>query len=114
MTHDRKGEGMEYRVALKGSGRAELAAYGMADAEHQVEKEIRRTWPEAVVEVLDVARTGTGHIVEEFAVRYRLAGLLQVSADDPAAARTTALRDLRSRFAGTRHSHIEWDPACTS
>lgn len=101
----------EYRVALKGRGHAEVAAYGMADAEHLVEKEIRTAWPGAVVEVLDVARTGTGRIVEEFAVRYRLAGLVQVSAEDPLGARRAALRDLRTRFAGTRHARIEWEPA---
>jgi hypothetical protein len=100
----------EHVVALKGGGRVELAAYGVADAEHQVEKELRAAWPEAKVEVLDVARAGAaGRIVEEFAVRYRLRGTLAVDAESPAEARRAALRELRGRFAGTRHARIEWD-----
>ena len=38
-------------MAVRGAGRVELAAYGLADAEHQVEKELRALWPDAVVEL---------------------------------------------------------------
>ena len=96
-------------MALKGGARVELAAYGLADAEHQVEKEVRAAWPEAAVSVLDVSRVGVGRIVEEFAVRYRVRGTVTVRADTPAEARRAALRFLRDRFAGTRHARIEWD-----
>ena len=48
---------MEHAVAVRGTGRVELPAYGLADAEHQVEKELRALWPGATVEVTDVART---------------------------------------------------------
>jgi hypothetical protein len=98
-------------VALKGSGRVELAAYGVADAEHQVEKEVRAAWPEARVEVLEVSRAGAqGRIVEEFAVRYRVRGTVTVEVEDAKEARRTALRELRGRLAGTRHARIAWDP----
>jgi hypothetical protein len=98
-------------VALKGSGRVELAAYGVADAEHQVEKEVRAAWPQARVEVLEVSRAGAqGRIVEEFAVAYRVRGTVTVEVDDAKEARRTALREVRGRLAGTRHARIAWDP----
>lgn len=98
-------------VALKGSGRVELAAYGVADAEHQVEKEVRAAWPEARVEVLEVSRAGAqGRIVEEFAVRYQVRGTVSVEVEDAKEARRTALREVRGRLAGTRHARIAWDP----
>lgn len=98
-------------VALKGSGRVELAAYGMADAEHQVEKEVRAAWPEARVEVTEVSRAGAeGRIVEEFAVRYRVRGTVTVQVDDEKEARRAALREVRGRLEGTRHARIAWDP----
>jgi len=98
-------------VALKGSGRVELAAYGVADAEHQVEKEVRAAWPEARVEVLEVSRAGAqGRIVEEFAVRYRVRGTVTVEVEDAKEARRSALREVRGRLAGTRHARIAWDP----
>ena len=101
---------MEHRVELKGGARVELAAYGVADAEHQVEKEVRAAWPSARVDVLDVSRLGEpGRIVEEFAVRFRVRGTVSVDAESPAEARKAALRQVRERFAGTRHARIEWD-----
>ena len=100
---------MEHVVTVKGGGRVELAAYGLADAEHQVEKELRAAWPDARVDVLDVSRVGGGRIVEEFAVRYRVHATVTVSASTTAEARRAALRVLRDRFAGTRHARIAWD-----
>jgi len=98
-------------VALAGGARVRLAAYGLADAERQVEKEVAAAWPGAAVEVTDVARTeSAGRIVEEFAVRYRVRGSLTVEAADAVEARRAALRMLRERFEGTRHAHIAWDP----
>lgn len=101
----------EHRVTLAGGARVRLAAYGLADAERQVEKEVRAAWPEAEVDVVEVARTeGAGRIVEEFAVRYRLKGSVTVEAADAAEARRSALRMLHERFEGTRHARIAWDP----
>lgn len=100
---------MRHRVALAGRGRAELAAYGMADAEHQVQKELAAIWAGARVDVLGVSRVGA-HIVEEFAVDYRVTGTLDVDADDAADARPAALRLLRERLSGTRHARMEWEP----
>ena len=100
----------QHVVTVKGGGRVELPAYGIADAEHQVEKEIRAAWPDAAVDVLEVSRLAeAGRIVEEFAVRYRVRGALTVDAESPAEARRAALRQLRERFAGTRHARIAWD-----
>jgi hypothetical protein len=101
---------MRREVAVRGTGRVELAAYGVADAEHQVERELRECWPGARVELLEVARTlPEPRIVEEFAVRYRLRGTVAVEAERDDDARRAAFRALRERFAGTRHARIAWE-----
>jgi len=103
---------MRYDVVVKGGGRVELAAYGLADAEHQVEKEILAAWPEARISVTDVSRVDPEQrIVEEFAIRYRVSGSVTVSAESDTEARRLALRGLRDRFEGTRFARIVWDPA---
>ena len=95
---------------MAGTARVELAAYGVADAEHQVERELRERWPEARVELLEVARTlPEPRIVEEFAVRYRIRGTVPVEAESDEDARRAAFRTLRERFAGTRHERIAWE-----
>ena len=97
-------------VAVKGSARVELAAYGVADAEHQVEKELRALWPGARIVVLEVARVDPeSRIVEAFAIRYQLRGTVPVEAESDDAARRDAFRHLRERFAGTRHARIAWE-----
>src|SRR5690606_25145945 len=56
-------------VPLRGTGRVEVAAYGVADAEHLVQTELERLWPGARVRVPEVRRTGEEpRIVEEFEV----------------------------------------------
>jgi hypothetical protein len=101
-----------FEVAVKGGGRVELAAYGIADAEHQAGKELRAAWPEARVDVVEVSRSSDQpRIVEEFAVRYRVSGTVPVDAESVEEARRTALRTLRERFDGTRFAHVVWDPA---
>jgi hypothetical protein len=97
-------------VAVTGTARVELAAYGVADAEHQVEKELRELWPEARVDLLEVARTlPEPRIVEEFAIRYRIRGTVPVEAESDDDARRAAFRALRQRFAGTRHDRVAWE-----
>jgi GTP cyclohydrolase III len=98
-----------HRIPLRGSGRVELPAYGLADAEHQVEKEIHALCPDAAVDVLDVGRVDErSRIVEEFRVHYRVRASVEVNADSPAEARKSALRALRERFAGSRYERVAW------
>jgi len=99
-----------HAIAIRGTGWVELAAYGLADAEHQVEKELRALWPDASVEVLDVARMDErSRIVEEFRVRYRVRIRTAVEADTVADARRYALRLLRERGTGSRFERIAWE-----
>ncbi|HEV3049727.1 MAG TPA: hypothetical protein VGX50_05430 [Longimicrobium sp.] len=101
---------MEYAVAVRGAGRVELAAYGLADAEHQVEKELRALWPDALAEVTDVGRSNaSARIVEEFRVSYRLRGVVSAEGETEADARKAALRTLRDRFAGSRFERVTWE-----
>jgi hypothetical protein len=102
---------VEHAVAVRGGGTAVVPAYGLADAEHQVEKEIREAWPDAAVQVLDVARpSGPPRIVEDFAVTYRVHGTITVDADSAAAAPRAAFRVLRGLFDGTRYRDVRWEP----
>ena len=96
-------------VRVRGTGRVEVAGYGMADAEHRVEKELRELWPEARVEVAEVSRTGTGRIVEEFAVRYAVRGEVEAEGATEEEARRAALRGLRTRFTGSRYTQVAWE-----
>jgi hypothetical protein len=97
-------------VAVRGGGRVELAAYGMADAEHQVEKELLALCPDARVDVLEVARPAPeARIVEEFAVRYRLRATVAVEVEKEDEARRAALRLMNARLAGSRYARIAWD-----
>lgn len=98
-----------YVVPLRGSGRVEVVAYGMADAEHLVEKEILQRWPTASVEVVGIARVpGSGRIAEEFSADYRVRADVEVDAENAEAARRLALRRLHDALAGTRYHRIEW------
>lgn len=101
---------MPHRIPVRGTGRVELPAYGLADAEHQVEKEIHALWPDATVDVLDVGRVDQrSRIVEEFRVHYRVRTAVEAEAESPAEARKTALRMLRERFAGSRYARVAWE-----
>jgi Glu-tRNA(Gln) amidotransferase subunit E-like FAD-binding protein len=99
------------RIAVKGRGTVELPAYGISDAEHQVEKELQRAWPDARVSVVDVARTEESRrIVEEFAVRYRVAASVEVDAESDDDARRAAFRSVRERLRSTRYAGIVLEP----
>lgn len=90
-------------LRLRGTGRARVAAYGVADAEHLVEKEIARAWPDARVLVTGVERgAGDARIVEEFTVSYRITATL------PADTSRAAFQQARALLAGTRYERTEW------
>lgn len=100
---------MQRAVRVRGRGRATVAAYGMADAEAQVEKELGRLWPEAVVQVEEVARSGAHRIVEDFEVTYAVTGVAEVEVENPNDAPGAAFRQLRSRFEPSRFAHTSWE-----
>jgi hypothetical protein len=101
---------VEHEIRVRGRGRVQLPAYGLADAEHRVEKEISRLWPGTLVQVLDVARgEGEARIVEEFTVAYRLENTLRVEADSPESARAAAFRAARALLADSRYFRTEWE-----
>lgn len=99
----------EFAIAIRGAGRATVAAYGVADAEHLVEKELARAWPEARVDVVQVRREGQDRIVEEFEVAYRLAATVHVEAEDAGQAKGAAFRRAREHLSQTRYRLTEWD-----
>lgn len=100
---------MKQTVRIRGRGRVTVAAYGIADAEAQVEKELTRLWPEAVVRVDEISREGPSRIVEEFEVRYTVEGVAEVQVRQPGEAAAAAFRRLRERFEPSRYAGTAWE-----
>lgn len=89
-----------------------MAAYGLGDAEHLVEKEIARRWPGARVQVVDVGRPDdASRIVEELTVSFRLDATVEVEAESAQAAPATAFRQARGLLAGSRYHRTAWEAA---
>lgn len=102
---------MRYGLEINGRGSVTVAAYGLADAEHRVEKELQRLWPDARVEVAEVRRGGeVGRIVEEFEVVYRVSVRVEVEASSRDSAVTEALRHARTVLQGSRYSRTALEP----
>jgi hypothetical protein len=99
-----------FEILVEGRGSVVLPAFGLADAEHRVEKEIRQRLPDALVSIHSVERPpGTSHIVEEFSVSYGLRMRVPVDAADGDAAGPAAFRALRDRLEGTRYERTRWE-----
>ena len=105
---------MRKTVTVRGRGRAEVAAYGVQDAEHLVEKELARLWPEARVEVLEIRMGEAGRIVGEFVVTYRLTAAVEVEVEDEAEAPRHAYRHARGLLAGSRYAGITFEAPASS
>lgn len=92
-------------VRVRARGRVEVPAYGIADAEHLVEKEISRIWPGAQLRIESVSRVGPARIVEEFAVEYLVVGEVEVELEDADEEEPSrrAFAAVRKRLAGTRY-----------
>ena len=86
-----------------------VAAHGVADAEHLVEKEMRALWPGARIVVTTVERSGEPRIVEEFSLSYRVEGAVDAEGEDEAAARRAAFRSARERLASSRYRGTAWE-----
>jgi hypothetical protein len=100
---------VRFTVRVRGRGRVRIAAYGVADAEHLVEKELTRLWPGAVVRIEGIARAGPDGIVEEFDVAYRVEGEQEVTAEGEADAAPSAFRQLRHMLADSRYGRTAWE-----
>jgi len=97
-------------VRLVGRGRTTVAAYGLADAEDRVEKEIRARWAECSVQVPEIRRNAeTPRIADEFEVDYRVIGEVEVDAESIADARRDAFRVARARFENSPYWRIAWE-----
>jgi hypothetical protein len=99
-----------FEVRLQGRGRAEVAAAGVADAEHRVESDLARCWPDAHLQVREIRRSGEEpRIAEEFIVEFRLLASLAVEAADADSARSEAFRQARDRLRGSRFWGVSWE-----
>ncbi|CAN5725439.1 hypothetical protein BH23GEM8_BH23GEM8_22180 [soil metagenome] len=99
-----------FEVEIEGRGTVVLPAFGLADAEHRVEKEIVKRLPEARVSIHSVERPpDSSRIVEELSVTYSLRLRLPVEAADDAEAVPTAFRAVRDALIGTRYERTRWE-----
>ncbi len=100
---------MTFQVTISGRGRAAIAAYGVADAEHQAEKDLAGLWPRAAIQIVELRRPPSGRIVEEFDVGFTLRMTTVAEAPTAGAAGRSALRTARAAALATRYSRVEWD-----
>ena len=89
---------------VRARGRVEVAAYGTADAEHLVEKEMAGLWPGSRLRVESISRPGPVRIVEEFSVSYLVVGEVEVAQE---ASLKAAFSAVRGRLAGSRFAAAE-------
>ena len=102
---------MRFRVRIKGTGTATLAAQNSVDAERTLEKELTRALPGGVLDVREIRRMDeTPRIVKEFALTYVLTTEEDVEAEDEEGARPAAFRSARKALEGTRFARVAWDP----
>ena len=97
-------------MRVRGRGEVTVAAYGVGDAEHLVEKELRALWTDGRIRVGEIARCGPSRIVEDFRVGYVLEGTITIEATGAEAAASAAFRRLRAMLAGSRYQRTEWAP----
>ena len=95
---------------MTGTGRADVAAYGIADAEMTLEKELSRAWPGATLRIPEVHRTeAVRRIVESFELLYHLTLEVEVDAPDAESARRAARAAARQALRETRFARVVWN-----
>lgn len=98
-----------FSIEVRGRGRAIVAAYGLADAEHLVQKEIARAWPEARVTIVGVSRVGRSRIVEDLEVQYVITAAVEIEEDTHEKATGAAFRRARQMLSDTRYRMTAWE-----
>lgn len=102
-----------FDVVIHGTGTVEVAAYGVADAEATVEKELRKLLPGAAVRISEVRR-GDPHprIVEAFEVSYSVRIEMEIVGErNEDAARRRAFMAGRAAVEGSRFGRTTWERA---
>lgn len=100
---------MGRKVRVRGRGRVIVPAYGIADAEHLVEKELARLCPDASVRIEEISRVGPHRIVEEFDVAYMIDQVVGVAADSEKEGVAAAFKQARRRLEGSRYAGTRWN-----
>jgi hypothetical protein len=99
-----------YQGAVRGTGRLEIAAAGIADAEHQLARIVERFCPGCRLTVLEIRRAlGESRIAEHFRLYYRLEMGFSIESISPVEARRTAFRHARARAEDTELKMVEWE-----
>jgi hypothetical protein len=100
-----------FQAVLVGGGEVEVEAFGLADAEATLEKELRTALPGAVIGIREIRRAEPEEhrIVETFSGRYALRLPLEILAPDGESARRQAFAAGRRALAGTRFERAVWE-----
>ncbi len=103
---------MRYHALLVGSGVASIEAFGSADAEARLEKEVARALPGASLLIRALRRTEeTPRIVEGFDAEYLLRVRIDMEGNDEEGARRAAFASARQALSGTRFARVAWERA---
>ena len=103
---------MRFRARVRGQGTVEVPGYGVADAEHRLEKEIAALDPTATVQIREIRRVDSeARIVETFALSFAIRMELDVEEEEEGEARRKAFAAARDILKGSRYERVAWDKA---
>lgn len=97
-------------VRVSGRGAVELPGYGVADAEHRLEKELAAALPTATLRIEEIRRRDPApRIVEEYEIRFRLTATFEVEETDEEKRVRAAFAAGREALRGTRFEKVAWE-----
>lgn len=103
---------MRFRARLTGYGEAAIEAFGSADAEARLEKELARALPGSTLVIRALRRPeDEPRIVETFVAEYLLRSDLEVEGTNEESARRAAFSAARRALSGSRFQRVAWDRA---
>lgn len=96
-------------MRVHGRGSVEIPGYGVADAEHRMEKELSSLLPGAIVHVQQIRRTDPQpRIVEAYLIDYGVVVELEVEPNEEGKTDRAAYAAARERVRGSRFERMEW------
>lgn len=101
-------------VRVHGRGAVEIPGYGLADAEHRLEKELKSLLPGGTVQVQQIRRTDPEpRIVESYLISFSVVTDLEVEPSDEGKVERAAYAAARERVRSSRFERVEWVKAVT-
>lgn len=97
------------RVRVHGRGAVEIPGYGLADAEHRLEKELKTILSGGIVQVQQIRRTDPEpRIVESYLISFSVVIELEVEPVEEGKVERAAYGAARERVRSSRFERVEW------